>query len=87
MKLWLLKRLKERSTWSGIITLASLAGYTLRPELAEAIITAATAIIAVIFTVTADNKEVKVEVTGTVADKQTITSPELTQEQRDVLTR
>jgi len=87
MKTWMLKRLKERSTWSGIITLLGLMGYTLKPELAEAIVTAATAIIALIFTVTADNKEVKVEVTGTVVDKQTITSPELTQEQRDVLNR
>lgn len=53
---WLLLRLKERSTWTALLTLASIGGLSLAPELKEQIITAATAVVAVIFAVTADKK-------------------------------
>lgn len=53
---WLLSRLKERSTWSAIIALASLAGLKIAPELKEQIVTTATGIVALIFALTADSK-------------------------------
>lgn len=56
MLTWLKKRLSERTTYIGIIALAGLCGYQISPELQEQILTAVTAIIAVIFTVTADKE-------------------------------
>lgn len=35
---WLLRRLREPSTWRGIIWLATVAGLSLRPDQAEAIV-------------------------------------------------
>lgn len=54
---WVLSRLKERSTWTALITLAGIAGLNVAPELAEQIITAATSVVAVIFAITADDKK------------------------------
>ncbi len=36
---WLLNRLREPSTWRGIVWLLTVAGWSLRPEQAEAIVT------------------------------------------------
>jgi len=56
MKTWLLKRFKERSTWTGIITLASIAGYTLHPDQRELVVTLGTSLVALLLTFTADLK-------------------------------
>lgn len=57
---WIKKRVAERSTWVGIMTLAGLFGYSIRPELQEQLLTAIAAITAVIFTITSDKKPVEV---------------------------
>ena len=44
---WLLARLKEKSTWLGIFTMAGLFGMKIEPELREAIINAILAVAAV----------------------------------------
>lgn len=36
---WLLRRLREPSTWRGLVWLATVAGLSLRPDQAEAIVT------------------------------------------------
>lgn len=41
---WLVKRLREASTWRGLVWLATVAGLSLRPEQAEAIVTVGMAI-------------------------------------------
>lgn len=41
---WLLRRLREPSTWRGLVWLATVAGLSLRPEQAEAIVTAGMAL-------------------------------------------
>lgn len=41
---WLLARLREPSTWRGIVWLATVAGLSLRPDQAEAIVTAGMAL-------------------------------------------
>ena len=55
---WLLNRLKEKSTWTGLITLASIAGYSLRPDQRELVVTLGTSLVALIFTFTAEQKPV-----------------------------
>ncbi len=45
---WLLNRLKERSTWLAIFTLAGLVGIKIEPEFREAIINAILAVAAVV---------------------------------------
>jgi len=45
----ILQRLKEESTWRGLITVASLAGVILSPEQAEAIVAAGLAVISAIW--------------------------------------
>ena len=65
---WILNRLKERSTWTGIIALITAAGVNLSPELAETIIQAGVAVVGVLFMATAD-KTTPVTVI-TVADLQ-----------------
>lgn len=60
MMTWIKKRLAERSTWLGILTLAGICGYQINPELQEQIITAISAVVAVIFTITSDKKRVEV---------------------------
>lgn len=57
---WLKRRAAERSTWLGLLTLAGICGYDIAPELKEQILTAVTAIVAVIFAVTSDTKKVEV---------------------------
>jgi hypothetical protein len=41
---WLLRRLREPSTWRGLVWLATVAGLSLRPEQAEAIVAAGMAL-------------------------------------------
>lgn len=41
---WMLRRLREASTWRGLVWLATVAGLSLRPEQAEAIVTVGMAI-------------------------------------------
>lgn len=41
---WIIARLKERSTWLGLVSLASAIGLTLSPELSEAIVSIGLAI-------------------------------------------
>lgn len=41
---WLLRRLREPSTWRGLVWLATVAGLSLRPEQAEAIVVAGMAL-------------------------------------------
>ena len=36
---WMLRRLREPSTWRGLVWLATVAGLSLRPDQAEAIVT------------------------------------------------
>lgn len=48
MKDWIFDRLKENSTWRGIILLAGLLGAHFRPEEQEQIIATALAVIALI---------------------------------------
>jgi hypothetical protein len=57
---WIKKRIVERSTWVGIMSLAGLIGYNIKPELQEQILTAITAVVAVVFTITSDKKRVEV---------------------------
>lgn len=45
---WLLKRLKEPSTWRGIIFIVTISGINFTPEQTESIITAGVALIGVI---------------------------------------
>jgi hypothetical protein len=48
MKDWIFDRLKENSTWRGLILLAGLLGAHFKPEEQEAIIGAALALVALI---------------------------------------
>ena len=41
---WVLRRLREASTWRGIVWLLTVAGLSLRPDQAEAIVTAGMAL-------------------------------------------
>jgi hypothetical protein len=94
---WILNRFKERSTWSALITLVGIVGVNLQPELQEQIITAALAIVSVIFAFTTDPPkaaDIAQEVVNATAgvssvpaggSGQTITSPPLTDEQRNAL--
>lgn len=54
MKKFLIDRLKERSTWLGILGIVTAAGLKLSPELQEAIITSAIAVAGIIAAITAD---------------------------------
>ncbi len=45
---WLLNRLAENSTWRGILLLLTAAGVTIKPELADKIITLGLAAVALI---------------------------------------
>jgi len=45
----ILDKLKEPSTWKGLLLLATICGVSIKPELQEAIIAAGTAIIGVIW--------------------------------------
>ncbi len=94
-------RFKERSTWAGLITILSVFGVTIRPDIQDNIISIATAVVGIIFTVTADPKAVVTvkndntaevptmvaveEANGVTHEPQKISSPELTPEQRQEL--
>lgn len=52
---WISDRLKERSTWLGIIPLLTLLGVGLSPEQQEAIITAGIAAAGLLLAFTKDN--------------------------------
>lgn len=57
MKALLLKALdalRYPSTWKGIVTLLASAGVALKPELAEGIVTAAVAVVGVLWTLFSD---------------------------------
>lgn len=54
MKEYLLERLKEPSTWRGIILLLTAAGVPIAPAMAESIITVGLAIAGLIGVVTPD---------------------------------
>jgi hypothetical protein len=54
----LIERLKEESTWRGLITVATLAGVHISPEQAEYIVSAGLALIGAIWIFTADKKAV-----------------------------
>lgn len=49
---YLLSRLKERTTWAGLIGLAAAAGVAISPELADAIAAAGVAVAAALFVAT-----------------------------------
>ena len=53
---WLVDRIKEKTTWYGIVALVSAVGVTISPDLKEAIATAGIAIAGVIAAITAENK-------------------------------
>ena len=55
---WLLERLKERSTWIGIISIITAAGVNLSPEMRDTIITAGMSIVGAILAFTSDTKPV-----------------------------
>lgn len=45
----ILKRLKEESTWRGLITLSALAGVNISPDQTEAIISAGLAVVSAVW--------------------------------------
>ena len=53
---WLKNRLKERSTWLGLITLASIAGYSVTDVQRDLIVTIGTTLAALVMTFTTDKK-------------------------------
>jgi len=53
--IWLLNRLKERSTWLAIFTVAGLVGIKIEPELRESVINAILAVAAVVAFVFREN--------------------------------
>lgn len=56
MKEYILQRLKEPSTWRGIILILTSAGVGIEPAMADAIISAGIGLAGVIGVVTADKK-------------------------------
>lgn len=54
MKTYLLNRLREPSTWRGLVLLATACGVPLNPELQEAIIATGLAIVGLIGVATQD---------------------------------
>ena len=57
---WLIRRLKERSTWLGLIVILSVAGITLAPDQKEAIIAAGIALAGAVSALTKDKVEVDI---------------------------
>lgn len=45
---WIINRLKEPSSWRGLIVLAGILGYSMSPELQEQIIVAGTALLGLV---------------------------------------
>ena len=62
---WIMERLREPSTWKGIILLASMLGMSISPEMKEAIIAAGTSLIGAIWVF---QKEAKGGNAGTSGD-------------------
>lgn len=59
---WLLRRLREPSTWRGLVWLATVAGLSLRPDQAEAIVAAGMALAGLLGVFLADDpKTVRIE--------------------------
>lgn len=59
---WILRRLREPSTWRGLVWLATVAGLSLRPDQAEAIVTAGMALTGLLGVFLADEpKNVRIE--------------------------
>ena len=59
---WMIARLRENSTWRGIIWLLTVAGLSLRPDQAEAIITVGMAVAGLLGVFLADEpKTVRIE--------------------------
>jgi hypothetical protein len=56
MKQYIIDRLKEQSTWRGLVLLATAAGIPVAPAQAEAIIAVGMAIVGAINVFTADKK-------------------------------
>lgn len=54
MKTYLLERLREPSTWRGLILIAAAAGVPVAPELAEAIVAAGMGLAGLVGVLTAD---------------------------------
>lgn len=59
---WLVARLKERSTWIGLVSVLTSLGVIIDPSLLEYIITAGTALAGIIFVLTSDKKETPPEI-------------------------
>lgn len=58
---WLLARLREPSTWRGLIWLAAAAGLSLRPDQAEAIVAAGMALAGLLGVFLSEAKPTKIE--------------------------
>lgn len=59
---WLLARLREPSTWRGLVWLATMAGLSLRPDQAEAIVAAGMALAGLLGVFLSDEpKNVRIE--------------------------
>ena len=56
MKAYVIERLKEASTWRGIIMLLTAAGIPIAPEMQNVIISAGLALVGLIGAVAPDNK-------------------------------
>lgn len=56
MKNYILNRLREPSTWRGLILIATAAGATVTPQMAEAIVTAGIGLAGLVGVVTSDKK-------------------------------
>lgn len=52
--IWIMARLKERSSWIGIISIISAVGLKVAPEAQEAIVSAGIAIVGAVLALTAD---------------------------------
>lgn len=63
MKLFnlLLTKLKEKSTWIGIISILSSAGLVINPELSASIVAVGTAIAGMVLVIIKENKEEKLK--------------------------
>lgn len=57
---WLLRRLREPSTWRGIIWLATVAGLSLRPDQAEAIVAVGMALAGLLGVFLSDEPKIEV---------------------------
>lgn len=78
---WIKNRLRERSTWLGLITLASIAGYSLEESQKELVVTLGVTLAALISTFTSDQKPAVVAKNEPANEPQRIVTPDLTAEQ------